>query len=186
MAWIDQLRLAERKNALDHWLRSGGPSDPQTSPEKLAAEFCEYVPKWRGDEHRKSLEMDIGMYQRAEARRLGATSAMPNTAPGDGVVQPTPAREPSADTNGLTVRVAQIAEYVFSKHPKDGAAPVKKETLRTRAKAEGPVPDMTFDEFNDAFQLVYDTRQARPPKAGWSLQERYRRRVEAIKKRNKL
>jgi hypothetical protein len=79
--------------------------------------------------------------------------------------------------------VAQIAEYIFGEHPKDGTAPMKKEALRTHGETEGPVPEMTVDEFDEAFQRVYDTRRSRPRKEGWSLREPYRARLEAINER---
>jgi hypothetical protein len=193
MAWINQIRAAVLGGALKEWLNDGGPSDLKKSPHDLADEFCDYAPQWSGAEYRKYIEIKIGMHQRAEAeaaRRRSAVAPRTRNAANATVVlqhnQPESVGTESTipqRTEAASTRIARIAEYVFSQHPTNNVAPERKSTLRARALVEGPVPDMSEDEFNNAFREVYDTARSRPRKSGWPLQERYAGRYAAIKRR---
>src|SRR5262249_52985457 len=157
-----KLRAGELDSKLEFWLNNGGPSDLRASQQELADEFCDYDAEWSDAKYRKQIEIKIGMHQRAEAETArsrheeapptrnaaNATIVFQHPQLEAGGAKPTmPQRAEAAST-----RIARIAEYVFSQHPTIDVAPERKSTLAARAAVEGPVPDMSEDEFNDAFK----------------------------------
>jgi hypothetical protein len=218
MAWIDKLQrgieTAERNGALDQWLRSGGPSDLDKSPEEIAIEFCKYMPEWGGKKHRSAIEALIAMYRRAEAqRRANAAPALNGNSLAQTMIDSyratvdnlerlrrqrtagaisTDSVEASIDdllgnnesgryASDTTDRIDSLAEWIFGCHPTIGTPPWTKKQLEELARTNCVAPGFIKNAFTKAYQKVYETTPARPPKSGWPLREPFRGRLEESK-----
>jgi hypothetical protein len=196
MAFMEELDRGKRESDLHYWLSNGGPSDSSKSPQELAEEFCAYATKWSNAEYRREIEISIGMHQRAraaaEAEQVRSTASSRNIANASIVFNNSPAAGETraagsvpTTPDGRLIRVAEVAEWIFSEHPRDGAAPLKKDALKERAKKEGPVSDVADREFDEAYRQVYDSKRGHYQKTGWRLQPRYERRLSAINGRRR-
>jgi hypothetical protein len=72
-----------------------------------------------------------------------------------------------------------LAEWIYRRHVANFAnrgKPEKKAEILKAARHERPPPMFTTQQFNEAYQLVFASRQHKPPASGWPLNPTYQKR----------